>query len=52
MFWLDSSEPAILVSEMYGMYVMKCRRNVEEEEDAMKMKNDFREFWVVDLCEK
>ena len=29
-------------------------RNVEEEdeENAMKMNDDFREFWVFDLCEK
>ena len=37
---------------------MKCEEvcrneeNTEDEEDAMKMKNDFREFWVFDLCEK
>ena len=31
-----------VLSDMYGM---KCRRNVEDkEENAMKMKNDFREF--------
>ena len=33
--------------------MMKCEEVCkEDEEDAMKMKNDFRVFWVFDLCEK
>ena len=36
-----------------GFVYDEMHRNAEDEEEgAMKMKNDFREFWVFDLCEK